>query len=154
MNLSTRKISFAIKSRAILHDINLEVQGGKTTILLGPNGAGESTLMRILSGYLKATAGEALIAGRDQQKLSLEGRARALGVLTQRSSLEFPFTAREVIAMGRMPFGVSEGFDEVTRELLKIVRCSRRLILHDNVRGGATFGSALPRICSGVGSRL
>ena len=120
MNLSARKISFSIESRAILRDINLEVQGGKTTILLGPNGAGKSTLMRIFSGYLKATAGEVLIAGRDPQKLSLEARARALGVLTQRSSLEFPFTAREVIAMGRMPFGVSEGFDEVTHELLRM----------------------------------
>ena len=43
-----------------------------------------------------------------------------LGVLTQKSSLEFPFTAREVVAMGRMPFGVSEGFDEVTEELLSM----------------------------------
>ena len=118
MNLSARNISFAIKGRHILHDMDLEVQGGKTTVLLGPNGAGKSTLMKILSGYLKATGGEVMIAGCDPAKISLKARARMLGVLTQRSSLEFPFTAREVIAMGRMPFGVSEGFDEVTQELL------------------------------------
>lgn len=118
MNLSARNISFAIKGRHILHDMDLEVQGGKTTVLLGPNGAGKSTLMKILSGYLKATDGEVMIAGCDPEKISLKARARMLGVLTQRSSLEFPFTAREVIAMGRMPFGVSEGFDEVTQELL------------------------------------
>ncbi|MDG1233727.1 MAG: ATP-binding cassette domain-containing protein [Pseudomonadales bacterium] len=118
MNLSARNISFATKDRHILNDIDLEVQGGKTTVLLGPNGAGKSTLMKILSGYLKATGGEVLIAGCDPEKISLKARARMLGVLTQRSSLEFPFTAREVIAMGRMPFGVSEGFDEVTQELL------------------------------------
>jgi iron complex transport system ATP-binding protein len=98
--------------------MDLEVQGGKTTVLLGPNGAGKSTLMKILSGYLKASDGEVMIAGCDPAKISLKARARMLGVLTQRSSLEFPFTAREVIAMGRMPFGVSEGFDEVTQELL------------------------------------
>jgi iron complex transport system ATP-binding protein len=120
MNLSARNISFAIKGLTILRDINLEVQGGKITILLGPNGAGKSTLLRILSGYLKATDGEVLVAGCDPQKISLQARARMLGVLTQRSSLEFPFTAREVIAMGRMPFGVSEGFDEVTQELLSL----------------------------------
>ena len=118
MNLSARNISFATKDRHILNNIDLEVQGGKTTVLLGPNGAGKSTLMKILSGYLKATGGEVLIAGCDPEKISLKARARMLGVLTQRSSLEFPFTAREVIAMGRMPFGVSEGFDEVTQELL------------------------------------
>ena len=120
MNLSARNISFAIKDLTILRDIDLEIQGGKTTVLLGPNGAGKSTLMKILSGYLKATGGEVMIAGCDPEKISLEARARMLGVLTQRSSLEFPFTAREVIAMGRMPFGVSEGFDEVTQELLSM----------------------------------
>ena len=118
MNLSARNVSFGTKGLKILCDIDLEVQGGKTTVLLGPNGAGKSTLMKILSGYLKATGGEVLVAGCDPEKISLEARARMLGVLTQRSSLEFPFTAREVIAMGRMPFGVSEGFDEVTHELL------------------------------------
>ena len=120
MNLSARNISFALKGLTILHDINLEIQGGKTTILLGRNGAGKSTLMKVLSGYLKATGGEVLVAGRDPKKMSLETRARMLGVLTQKSSLEFPFTAREVVAMGRMPFGVSEGFDEVTEELLSM----------------------------------
>ena len=118
MNLSARNVSFGIKGLKILCDIDLEVQGGKTTVLLGPNGAGKSTLMKILSGYLKATGGEVLVAGCDPEKISLKARARMLGVLTQRSSLEFPFTAREVVAMGRMPFGVSEGFDEVTQELL------------------------------------
>lgn len=120
MNLSARNISFAIKDLTILRDIDLEIQGGKTTALLGPNGAGKSTLMKILSGYLKATGGEVMIAGCDPEKISLKARARMLGVLTQRSSLEFPFTAREVVAMGRMPFGVSEGFDEVTQELLSM----------------------------------
>jgi iron complex transport system ATP-binding protein len=120
MNLSARNISFAIKDLTILRDIDLEIQGGKTTVLLGPNGAGKSTLMKTLSGYLKATGGEVMIAGCDSEKISLKARARRLGVLTQRSSLEFPFTAREVIAMGRMPFGVSEGFDEVTQELLSM----------------------------------
>jgi iron complex transport system ATP-binding protein len=120
MNLSARNISFAIKDLTILRDIDLEIQGGKTTALLGPNGAGKSTLMKILSGYLKPTGGEVMIAGCDPEKISLKARARMLGVLTQRSSLEFPFTAREVVAMGRMPFGVSEGFDEVTQELLSM----------------------------------
>jgi iron complex transport system ATP-binding protein len=118
LNLSARNISFTIKDLTILRDIDLDVQGGKTTVLLGPNGAGKSTLMKILSGYLKATDGEVLVAGCDPEAIPLKARARMLGVLTQRSTLEFPFTAREVIAMGRMPFGVSEGFDEVTQELL------------------------------------
>ena len=123
MNLSARNTSFILRNRAILSDINLEVQGGKITVLLGPNGAGKSTLLKILSGYLKPTDGEVLVAGYNPQKISLQARAKILGVLTQRNSLEFPFTAREVIAMGRMPFGQSEGSDEVTQEQQLVQLC-------------------------------
>ena len=48
MNLSARNISFAIKDLTILRDIDLEIQGGKTTVLLGPNGAGKSTLLQLI----------------------------------------------------------------------------------------------------------
>ena len=89
MSLSARNISFGIKGLTILRDLNLEVQGGKTTILLGSNWAGKSTLMKILSGYLRASGGEVLGVGCDPQKISLDTRARMLGVLTQRSRWSF-----------------------------------------------------------------
>ena len=120
MNLSVRNVSFSIEGAGILNDVSLDIPGGKTTVLLGPNGAGKSTLLRIVSGYLKPIEGEVLVAGCNPIMIPLKERARMLGVLTQRNSLEFPFTAREIIAMGRMPYVISEGFDEVTLELLGV----------------------------------
>ena len=118
--IEINNMSLSFGSKKILDNVSFKINEGQIMGLLGPNGAGKSTLMKILSGYLKATGGEVMIAGCDPEKISLEARARMLGVLTQKSSLGFPFTAREVIAMGRMPFGVSEGFDEVTEELLSM----------------------------------
>ncbi|HVS35164.1 MAG TPA: ABC transporter ATP-binding protein [Gemmataceae bacterium] len=48
-----------------LEDLNLEVAAGEVFGVLGPNGSGKSTALRLLLGFLRPTAGRALIAGRD-----------------------------------------------------------------------------------------
>jgi len=44
-----------------IKDINLSFHKGEVISLLGPNGAGKSTFMRLISGYIQASAGEVLI---------------------------------------------------------------------------------------------
>ena len=46
-------------------DLTYKVEPGRIWGLLGPNGAGKTTTMRILTGYLPATAGRAVVAGHD-----------------------------------------------------------------------------------------
>jgi ABC-2 type transport system ATP-binding protein len=46
-----------------VHDLSFTVKRGEIVGLLGPNGAGKSTTMRILTGYLPATAGSVRICG-------------------------------------------------------------------------------------------
>jgi len=50
-------------SVAAIHDLSFTVKRGEIVGLLGPNGAGKSTTMRILTGYLPATAGSVKICG-------------------------------------------------------------------------------------------
>ena len=47
-----------------LHGVDLAVEAGEVVALLGANGAGKSTTLRVLSGLLRATAGEVLLGGR------------------------------------------------------------------------------------------
>jgi gliding motility-associated transport system ATP-binding protein len=63
------------QSRAV-NDISFKVEKGEILGFLGPNGAGKTTTMRILTGYLPATAGTARIAGFDVFEQSLEVRKR------------------------------------------------------------------------------
>lgn len=51
--------------RVALDDVSLTVQKGEIVGFLGPNGAGKTTTMRILTGYIPATAGVAKVAGFD-----------------------------------------------------------------------------------------
>lgn len=57
-------------------DVSFNVERGEIVGFLGPNGAGKTTTMRILSGYLPATAGTVEVAGRDVFRESLEVRKR------------------------------------------------------------------------------
>jgi ABC-2 type transport system ATP-binding protein len=61
---------------AAIQDISFDVPAGKIVGFLGPNGAGKSTTMRILTGYLTATSGQATIAGYDVFWDSVEVRRR------------------------------------------------------------------------------
>ncbi len=61
---------------AAVDDVSFEVGRGEVVGFLGPNGAGKTTTMRILSGYLSATAGQVQVAGYDVLTHSLDVRRR------------------------------------------------------------------------------
>src|SRR5271157_2768463 len=65
-----------------ISDLSFEVGKGEIVGFLGPNGAGKSTTMRILSSFMPATSGRALIAGHDVFRDSLKARMH-LGYLPE-----------------------------------------------------------------------
>ena len=117
MNLHLDNAAFSIDGVNILSPVNLALRSAACCVLLGPNGAGKSTLMRIASGYAPPTSGAVNLDGESMHALTLKQKASKLGVLTQRSDLDFPFTAGEVVAMGRTPYGGGEN-DPVVAEVI------------------------------------
>lgn len=63
-------------ARRAIHNLNFDAQQGEIVGFLGPNGAGKTTTMRILTGYMPPSDGEALVAGYDVVEESLEVRKR------------------------------------------------------------------------------
>ncbi len=57
-------------------NINFKVEKGEILGLLGPNGAGKTTTMRLLTGYLDPTEGQALIDGYDVSQNPIEAKKR------------------------------------------------------------------------------
>ncbi len=51
------EVSFAVRGRAIIERVSLEIASGPSTIILGANGAGKSVLMRLMHGLLSPTSG-------------------------------------------------------------------------------------------------
>jgi ABC-2 type transport system ATP-binding protein len=65
-----------------VNDVSFTVGKGEVVGFLGPNGAGKSTTLRILAGFLGATAGKVEIAGHDVTEDSLEAR-RLIGYMPE-----------------------------------------------------------------------
>jgi iron complex transport system ATP-binding protein len=86
-----------------LRDVDLTVGAGELVCVLGPNGAGKTTLVRVASGLLVPSAGEARLLGSDLGSLARADIARALAVVEQQQELAMGFTVREVVTMGRAP---------------------------------------------------
>jgi ABC-2 type transport system ATP-binding protein len=63
-------------ARRAINNLNFDAQQGEIVGFLGPNGAGKTTTMRILTGYMPPSDGEAIVAGYDVVEESLEVRKR------------------------------------------------------------------------------
>ena len=77
-------------------DVSFRVEKGEILGFLGPNGAGKTTTMRILTGYMPATEGKALVAGFDVFDEPLEAKRRT-GYLPETPPLYPDMTVREYL---------------------------------------------------------
>jgi ABC-2 type transport system ATP-binding protein len=62
--------------RRAIENLTFEAEQGEILGFLGPNGAGKTTTMRILTGYMPPTEGDAIVAGYDIISESIEVRRR------------------------------------------------------------------------------
>ena len=59
-----------------VNDVSFRVEKGEVLGFLGPNGAGKTTTMRVLTGYMPATEGKAIVAGYDVFDQPIEAKRR------------------------------------------------------------------------------
>src|SRR4051812_7124056 len=85
--LEVSGLSYAVPDRSLLTDVHFGLARGQCLGIVGPNGAGKSTLLRLLSGFLKASAGEVRLAGQSVHALPAQARARLLAVVHPREEL-------------------------------------------------------------------
>jgi putative ABC transport system ATP-binding protein len=114
----------------ILAGIDLRVQAGETVGLIGPSGSGKTSLLMIIAGLERATAGRVVVAGEDLSALGEDGlaafRGRRIGVVFQNFHLVPTMTALENVAL---PLELAGRRGAVARagELLAAVGLSHRL---------------------------
>ena len=77
-------------------DVSFRVERGEILGFLGPNGAGKTTTMRILTGYMPATEGKAVVAGFDVFANPLDAKRRT-GYLPETPPLYPDMTVREYL---------------------------------------------------------
>ncbi|MGH3722744.1 MAG: ABC transporter ATP-binding protein [Mycobacterium sp.] len=107
MEVTYRSVSVDIAGAQIVTDIELHIASGGFVGIVGPNGSGKSTALRCLYRALTPVSGDVQVNGVSVRAISMRENARQVAALTQDMSLDFDFTAAEVVGTGRLPHGTS-----------------------------------------------
>jgi len=96
MSIIVKKLSKVYGTQKALTEVSFEINKGEIVGFLGPNGAGKSTLMKILSGYIPQTNGDAKICNLDINENSIETRSR-IGYLPEHNPLYLDMYVKEYL---------------------------------------------------------
>ena len=104
MNIQTNDIQVAFGSKAILHDISLDIRDKEFVGIIGPNGSGKSTFLKCLYRVLQPNGGKIFFDGTKLSDLSHRDTALKMAVVAQHSTVNFDFSVLEMVLMGRSPY--------------------------------------------------
>jgi len=127
---------------AAVEDVSFKVNQGEVVAFLGPNGAGKSTTMKLLTGYLAPTKGNAYIAGHDMAHDRLDGSKR-LGYLPENGPLYADMTPRSLLEF----FADARGMPPQRKR-------ERITAVIDLCALGAVIGKAIGKLSKGYRQRV
>lgn len=155
IRLEAHHVSFKIKGKTLVDDVSFALRQGELLAVVGPNGAGKSTLLKLLCGDLRVWGGDVMLWGRPLAAWPVREQAQLRAVLPQNSTLTFPFTALEVVLMGRIPHnnGVNRQADaEIAAAALHRVGMSHLAErLYPTLSGGERQQVQLARVLAQLG---
>jgi len=91
--------------------------------VLGPNGAGKSTLLSVLAGFRTEYDGRCALEGREVREWNRRAMALRVAFIPQQIAMAFPFSAEQVVSMGRVPHG--RGLFETPQDRAAVERAMR-----------------------------
>jgi iron complex transport system ATP-binding protein len=103
MRLEARAVEVSLKGREVLRGVDLVAEPGELTAVIGANGAGKTTLLRVLARLIPAARGQARLDGRALSAWPRHDLARSLAYLPQERTINWSLSARNVVALGRLP---------------------------------------------------
>lgn len=120
MNLRIADVvfSYGTKTNAV-DNVSFSAAQGEIIGILGQNGCGKTTLLKCINRSLKPKHGTVLIDENDVLRMSRKNIARNIAVVSQTSSVVFPYNVFESVMMGRFPS--QDKFDFYSEHDLKVV---------------------------------
>lgn len=104
--IETKSLTRKFGRLVAVNDLNLQISKGAIFGFLGPNGSGKSTTVKMLTGLLTPTSGDALIAGASILKSPLEVKRR-IGVLPEELALFEALTIWEHLMLSGPVYGLT-----------------------------------------------
>ena len=103
-------------------DVTFQIEEGELVGFLGPNGAGKTTVLKMLSGLLNPTAGEARVLGFVPWERSNEMKRQFALVMGQKNALWWDLPAQESLELNRAIYGIDrDRFKKVVNGLADLL---------------------------------
>jgi ABC-2 type transport system ATP-binding protein len=96
MSITVNNLSKNYGAQKAVNNISFTINKGEIVGFLGPNGAGKSTTMKMITGYLKADGGNAVVCGITVDENSNETKTK-IGYLPEANPLYFDMYVREYL---------------------------------------------------------
>lgn len=96
MSIEVKNLLKQYGEQKAVNSISFKVDKGEIVGFLGPNGAGKSTTMKIITGYLQQTGGEAWVCGINVAEQPLETKKK-IGYLPELNALYYDMYVREYL---------------------------------------------------------
>jgi len=83
-------VRYSVNGRSIFENLDIGIERGKVTAIMGPSGTGKTTLLRLMTGQIRADAGRIIVDGVDIAALDTDGLyrlRRGMGMLFQNGAL-------------------------------------------------------------------
>jgi ABC-2 type transport system ATP-binding protein len=120
--IRTRGLTRSFGALTAVDHLDLEIAPGEIFGLVGPDGAGKTTTLRLLSGLLDATSGDARVAGYDVARQP-QAVKDAIGYMAQRFGLYGDLTVEENMIFYADLFGITgDARGELMPRLLRMTR--------------------------------
>ena len=105
MSIQVTNLTKVYGTQRAVDGISFSLKPGEIVGFLGPNGAGKSTTMKILTGYLNSTSGEATVADFDVSQQPMPAR-KAIGYLPEHNPLYLDMYVREFLLFSGKLYGM------------------------------------------------
>src|SRR3546814_16400271 len=103
MDMDFHGLSLNLRGRQILDGVSGAFRQGQVTVILGANGAGKSSLLSCLAGLRTPDRGQIKLGGRSLAVFDRRGRARMIGLLSQRADIHWDVAVPPLVGLGRLP---------------------------------------------------
>jgi phospholipid/cholesterol/gamma-HCH transport system ATP-binding protein len=142
-----RSLGYAVGGRPVFDGLDMDIASGRVTAVMGPSGTGKTTLLRLITGQVRADSGSIMVGGENLRTLKRAGLyvlRRRMGMLFQNGALLTDLSVFENVA-----FPLREHTDLPERLIRELVLTKLQAV---GLRGAADLMPA--ELSGGMGRRV
>lgn len=109
--IEVKDLRFRYDETDVLKGLSFEIRKSEILGVLGPNASGKTTLIKNLAGLLQPTGGHILLDRQEINRYARRDLARKISFVPQEEEVFLPFTAEQIVLMGRAPYLGLWGFE-------------------------------------------